>query len=93
MNYGTPSIIWTVVSSTLSMTMVLGSLGNMVVHNVYTMPDDRLCVVVNASVLRSNWKSVRAHCQSDAGRDKMDGVAAGLSDDSNPVLFKWRLKK
>lgn len=72
--------------------LVVGTLGNMVVHNVCTTPDNILYFFVNASVLRSNWKSVRSHCKNESYRSRIDNVVAGLSDDSNPVLFRCRFK-
>ncbi|ADV43355.1 6-bladed beta-propeller [Bacteroides helcogenes] len=72
--------------------LVIGFLGNMSFYNFCTTSDNTLYTFLNADILLSNWISIRKNCKNDYYRDKMDRVAEGLNDDSNPVLFRWHFK-
>lgn len=69
----------------------LSQLGELNMHYFYTTTTGDLIFVKQAEWLISSWKWAREKC-SDMYRDKMDRLIVSLNEDSNPVLFKVRMK-
>lgn len=71
----------------------IGLLGNMIFHYFYTVSDSGLCILQDADIFSSNWKSMKAYCSNRYYREKMDSIVDKLNDDSNPILLMCKFRR
>lgn len=71
----------------------ISSLSDLAFYDFTTTIDNEFCFIQSASMLSCNWNTMRDKCTNSSFKDKMDAALETLSDDSNPVLFKYHFKK
>lgn len=70
---------------------VIGNLGNLYVPDFRTTNNDELILVQPAEILLNNWRS--PVCKDLIAKKRIDKLVADINEESNPILFKYKIKK
>ena len=73
---------------------IIGDLGDLFIYDFY-VKDEYLISTQNAYVLLCNWKSIysKNNFKNPNDKKRIEAVLASTNEESNPILFRYKLKQ
>ncbi len=72
---------------------VIGDLGDLNFYFFYTTPHNELIVMQPASMMLTNWKSCALKVKDKIIKRKVDQIMNTLTEEDNPILFKYTFQE